>query len=83
MTIRETASVQNIFPLDDGSAVLITIAKYFTPKGSDITKKGIIPKYIVKIPKANLEAMNKEGYVYKYENDVVLKKALFLIRKKL
>lgn len=35
--------VQTIQPLTDGSAVKITIAKYFTPKGNDINKKGINP----------------------------------------
>lgn len=75
------ASVQNIFPLDDGSAVLITIARYFTPKGLDITEKGIIPKYLVTIPKDKLEAMEKENYVYKYEDDTVLQKGLSLITK--
>lgn len=35
--------VQTIQPLTDGSAVKITIAKYFTPKGNDINKKGITP----------------------------------------
>ena len=35
--------VQRLFPLDDGSAVKVTIAKYFTPKGNDIHKVGIKP----------------------------------------
>ena len=35
--------VQTIQPLTDGSAVKITIAKYFTPKGNDINKKGSTP----------------------------------------
>ena len=35
--------VQTIHSLTDGSAVKITIAKYFTPKGNDINKKGINP----------------------------------------
>ena len=34
--------VQTIQPLTDGSAVKITIAKYFTPKGNDINKKGML-----------------------------------------
>lgn len=44
--------VQTIQPLTDGSAVKITIAKYFTPKGNDINKKGITP---------NVEAELSEG----------------------
>ena len=35
--------VQRLFPLEDGSAVKVTIAKYFTPNGNDIHKVGIKP----------------------------------------
>lgn len=35
--------VQRMFPLSDGSAVKLTIAKYFTPNGNDIHKIGIKP----------------------------------------
>lgn len=42
------ASVQNIRQLQDGSALLVTIAKYQTPSGLDISKKGVIPDIIVK-----------------------------------
>lgn len=35
--------VQTILPLRDGSAVAITTAKYLTPDGTDIHKKGIAP----------------------------------------
>lgn len=35
--------VQQIFDLDDGTAVKLTIAEYFTPKGRNINGKGITP----------------------------------------
>ncbi len=35
--------VQTLFPLDDGSAVKVTTAKYFTPKGKNIHGVGIKP----------------------------------------
>ena len=35
--------VQRLFPLDDGSAIKLTIAKYFTPNGNDIHEVGIKP----------------------------------------
>lgn len=35
--------VQSIIPLEDGSAVKVTMAKYFTPKGNYIHEKGIAP----------------------------------------
>ena len=44
------ASVQNIRPLDDGSALLVTIAKYLTPSDHDISKKGVSPDIEVKLP---------------------------------
>ena len=39
--------VQSLVPLQDGSAIAITTAKYLTPKGIDIHKKGIEPDYFV------------------------------------
>ncbi|MDD3013142.1 MAG: S41 family peptidase [Candidatus Gastranaerophilales bacterium] len=41
--------VQKIISLPDGSGLNITIAKYLTPNGTDINKKGIQPDYKVKI----------------------------------
>ncbi|NJL80955.1 MAG: S41 family peptidase [Richelia sp. RM2_1_2] len=35
--------VQSVRPLDDGSGVAVTIAKYQTPNGTDINKSGIKP----------------------------------------
>jgi len=40
-------SVQTIFPLGDGSAVRLTTAKYFTPKGRSIQAEGVTPDIIV------------------------------------
>ncbi len=39
--------VQSVRPLDDGSGIAVTIAKYFTPNGKDINKSGINPDVIV------------------------------------
>ncbi|MGB3639772.1 MAG: carboxyl-terminal processing protease CtpB [Rivularia sp. (in: cyanobacteria)] len=37
------ALVQSVHQLADGSGVAITVAHYYTPKGTDINKKGITP----------------------------------------
>jgi carboxyl-terminal processing protease len=37
------ALVQSVHQLGDGSGVAITIAHYYTPKGTDINHKGIVP----------------------------------------
>jgi carboxyl-terminal processing protease len=41
-------SVQTIIPLDDGSGLRLTTARYYTPSGSSIQAKGITPDVIVK-----------------------------------
>ncbi|WP_017314451.1 carboxyl-terminal processing protease CtpC [Mastigocladopsis repens] len=41
--------VQSVRPLDDGSGIAVTIAKYFTPSGKDINKAGIHPDIVVNL----------------------------------
>lgn len=43
-------SVQTILPLEDGSALRLTTALYYTPSGTTIQDKGIIPDEVVKEP---------------------------------
>ena len=40
-------SVQTVIPLDDGSALKLTIARYYTPGGRSIQGRGITPDMIV------------------------------------
>ncbi|HIE65086.1 MAG: S41 family peptidase [Nitrospira sp.] len=40
-------SVQTILPLSDGSALRLTTAKYYTPKGRSIQNRGIDPDIVV------------------------------------
>ena len=40
-------SVQTILPLDDGSAVKLTTAKYYTPNGRVVHENGIVPDVLV------------------------------------
>lgn len=40
-------SVQTIIPLEDGSAVRLTMARYFTPNGRSIQAQGIVPDIVV------------------------------------
>ncbi|MEE0367802.1 MAG: S41 family peptidase [Blautia sp.] len=68
--------VQTIQPLSDGSAVKITIAKYFTPKGNDINKKGIAPNV-----EAELSEDSTDWTELTHEEDTQLQAALKEIRQ--
>jgi carboxyl-terminal processing protease len=87
------ASVQNIRQLQDGSALLVTIAKYHTPSGEDISKKGIKPDIVIKTGKegefANgsaseeAAALQEEMSGKEPKNDVQLNKAEEVIKEKI
>jgi carboxyl-terminal processing protease len=65
-------SVQKTFQLDENVGVAITIAKYYTPSGEMIHKKGIMPDIVVeqdKMSKEDRDAMNvinRDKLVEKY-----------------
>jgi carboxyl-terminal processing protease len=63
--------VQRTFPLEDGSAIKVTIARYFTPNGNYINKKGIEPDVRVELPEEL-----KRKLVIEPEKDTQLKKAI-------
>jgi carboxyl-terminal processing protease len=59
-------SVQTILPLSDGSAVRLTTAKYYTPKGRSIQAEGISPDIVVD----NDVTKRKEKFVPIKEKDL-------------
>lgn len=63
-------TVQRIIPLQDGSAVKMTIARYYTPDGDFIHEKGIEPDINIK-------------YDPEQEEDNQINKAIELLNKKL
>ncbi len=66
--------VQSVMPLSDGTAIKLTVAKYFTPAGNDIHELGIEPDYVVELPDGKQNAVNLER-----ENDTQLKKAVEIL----
>ena len=68
--------VQSVIPLQDGSAVKLTTAKYFTPNGNDIHKKGVAPDIEVKLPE-DYTADDFQG-----EKDTQYQKGLEVLRGK-
>jgi carboxyl-terminal processing protease len=76
------ASVQNIKRLNDGSALLLTIAKYLTPNGEDISKKGIAPDVEVNLPSEEAEANSSElESAAPEEKDIQLQKAIEVLKE--
>ena len=52
-------SVQTVIPLSDGSALRLTTARYYTPKGRTIQTTGITPDIIVKLEAKNGEKTHR------------------------
>jgi len=74
------ASVQSVRNLQDNSAVLLTIAKYQTPNGRDISKVGIQPDVLVEIPTKEVEAIAAGEDT---EKDLQLDRAIELIKNQI
>lgn len=58
-------SVQTVVPLKDGSALRITTAEYFTPKGYIICKRGIIPDIVVEYESGKSEDQTEKKDIFK------------------
>lgn len=73
--------IQQVNALSDGSGVNVTIARYLTPAGTDINKKGITPNVQATIPVEVLKKLKTEqiGTLA----DPQYKKAVELLRAKL
>ena len=75
------ASVQQVFPLLNGGAVKMTIARYYTPLGRSIQVDGIVPDIVVKQGKITFNDKNipeirekdLKGHLEKQEEDIVKK----------
>ena len=70
--------VQSTYELEDGSALKITVAKYYTPKSGYIHEKGIEPNVVVEMP----EELKDEYFIEK-SKDLQLIKAIEIINKKI
>ena len=62
-------SVQTILPLDDNSALRLTTARYFTPKGRSIQATGIVPDIVFEnVPVQEARAEEKKRLGLREEN---------------
>jgi len=67
--------VQNIFPLRDGSAIKVTVQRYYTPSGISIHGEGITPNHYVEM---DVELTNNLMRLT-IEEDVQLQEAISVI----
>lgn len=70
--------VQTIFPLEDGDAVKLTTAKYFTPNGNYIHGVGIEPDI-----ELEYEYLDKDGTSYDEAYDNQIQKAIEVLKDKI
>jgi carboxyl-terminal processing protease len=52
------ASVQTVIPLEDGSALKLTTARYYTPNGRSIQAEGIKPDIVIKFVRQSEETVD-------------------------
>lgn len=70
--------VQSILPLNDGTAIKVTVSKYYTPKGRNIHKIGITPDVTVELK----DSLRQKVIIDKSE-DNQLQKALQILNKQI
>lgn len=69
--------VQRIFELEDGTALKLTIAHYYTPKGNDIHEVGVTPDVEIDLN----EELKKKNTIT-HEEDNQLQKAIEILNEK-
>ncbi len=70
--------VQRVIPLTDGTAIKLTISKYFTPKGRNIHGTGIVPDVEVE-----LDEELKQLVTIPHDEDNQLQKAIELLNEQM
>jgi carboxyl-terminal processing protease len=78
------ASVRKAITMDDGSAVILSVAKYYSPGGKAIQDNGVTPS--VPVIEADSTALDDDGNPIAVEQqkpgeDVLLKKAIEVVTK--
>lgn len=70
--------VQSVIPLTDGTAVKLTISKYFTPKGRNIHGAGIVPDVEIE-----LDEGLKQLIAIPHDQDNQLQKAIEILKEQI
>jgi carboxyl-terminal processing protease len=83
------ASLRRALTMEDGSAIILSVAKYYSPAGKAIQDSGVTPNEVVQEPEPQLEtdedgeAVHPEATEpeHKTTEDVILKKGLEVLNK--
>lgn len=73
------ARVQAVHEMSDGSALVVTVARYLTPSGRDIAQQGIIPDVIVPVSAGVDQALRLNPQAVASPKDPVVAKSLELL----
>jgi len=71
--------VQNVFDMPDGSAIKVTVARFFTPAGICINGEGIVPNYYVEMPQELTNNLSRLAQ----EDDIQLLEAIRIMHERI
>lgn len=70
------ALVQSVHELSDGSGLAVTVAHYYTPKGTDISHKGITPNIKIDLTEAQARQLAGNQNLVGTQNDPQYRRAI-------
>lgn len=70
------ALVQSVHELSDGSGLAVTVAHYYTPKGTDISHKGITPNIKIDLTEAQERQLASNPKLVGTQNDPQYRRAI-------
>ena len=73
------ALVQSVHSLSDGSGIAVTIAHYYTPKGTDISHKGITPNIKIDLTEAQAQTLGTNPTLIGTKNDPQYTRAIAIL----
>ncbi|NEO51702.1 MAG: PDZ domain-containing protein [Okeania sp. SIO3B5] len=77
------ALVQSVHSLSDGSGLAVTIAHYYTPKGTDISKKGVTPDVSINLTDSQKRRLYRQPGAIATISDPYYSRAVNLLKNKI
>lgn len=77
------ALVQSVHSLSDGSGLAVTIAHYYTPSGTDISKKGVTPDVDLNLTDSQKQRLYRQPNAIATTSDPYYAQAINLLKNKL